>query len=91
MSQVGVRALKQNASAVVAEAAAGREVTITDRGRPVAQLVPIASGRLDALVAAGRARLPKRALSTLPPPSRRKAGRSGLSATLAEMREAERY
>lgn len=36
MSQVGVRALKQNASAVVADAAAGREITITDRGRPVA-------------------------------------------------------
>jgi len=91
MSQVGVRALKQNASAVVAEAAAGGEVTITDRGRPVAQLVPIASSRLDALVASGRARPAKRPLSTLPAPSRRKPGRSSLSATLAEMRAAERY
>lgn len=91
MSRVGVRALKQNASAVVAEAAAGGEVTITDRGRPVAQLVPIASGRLDELVAAGRARPAKRPLSTLPLPSRRKAGQPSLSATLAEMRDAERY
>ncbi|NOX31973.1 MAG: type II toxin-antitoxin system prevent-host-death family antitoxin, partial [Actinobacteria bacterium] len=33
-SEVGIRALKQNASAVVAEAAAGETVTITDRGRP---------------------------------------------------------
>lgn len=91
MGQVGVRALKQNASAVVAEAAAGKEITITDRGRPVAQLVPVASGRLDALVAAGRARPARRALSTLPPPARRKPGRSSLSASLAEMRDAERY
>jgi len=91
MSQVGVRALKQNASAVVAEAAAGGEVTITDRGRPVAQLVPIARGRLDALVAAGRARPPRRMLADLPAPARRKSGRASLSATLAEMREAERY
>jgi prevent-host-death family protein len=91
MSQVGVRALKQNASAVVAEAAAGGEVTITDRGRPVAQLIPIARGRLDAMVAAGRARPPRRALSELPAPARRKPGRSPLSATLAEMRDAERY
>jgi prevent-host-death family protein len=91
MSEVGVRALKQNASAVVAAAAAGREVTITDRGRPVAQLVPIASGRLDALVAAGRARPAKRSLSTLPAPSRRRAGRPALSVALAEMRDAERY
>lgn len=91
MGQVGVRALKQNASAVVAAAAAGDEVTITDRGRPVAQLVPIASGRLDALVAAGRARPAKRALSALPAPGRRKHGRSALSDTLADMRDAERY
>ena len=91
MSQVGIRALKQNASAVVAEAAAGGEVTITDRGRPVAQLVPITSGRLHELLAAGRARPAKRQLSTLPTPSRRKPGRVTLSATLAEMRDAERY
>ncbi|MFN2486319.1 MAG: type II toxin-antitoxin system Phd/YefM family antitoxin [Acidimicrobiia bacterium] len=37
MSVVGIRALKQNASAVVAEAASGELVTITDRGRPVAR------------------------------------------------------
>ena len=37
MSEVGIRALKQNASAVVAEAASGETVTITDRGRPVAR------------------------------------------------------
>jgi len=91
MSVVGVRALKQNASAVVAEAAAGGEVTITDRGRPVAQLVPIASGRLDALVAAGRARPPRRSISTLSAPARRKRDRVPLSETLAEMRDAERY
>lgn len=41
MSEVGIRALKQNASAVVAEAAAGETVTITDRGRPVAQTTAI--------------------------------------------------
>ena len=91
MSQVGVRALKQNASAVVAEAAAGAEVVITDRGRPVAQLVPIPAGRLDALVASGRARPAKRPLSKLPAPPRRKPGRGTLSSTLDEMRDAERY
>ena len=31
-TEVGIRALKQNASAVVAEAAAGETVIITDRG-----------------------------------------------------------
>lgn len=91
MSQVGVRALKQNASAVVAEAAAGAEVTITDRGRPVAQLVPLPASRLDELLASGRARPAKRSLASLRPPARRMGGRTALSSILAEQRSAERY
>lgn len=83
----GIRALKQNASAVVAEAAAGETVVITDRGRPVAQLTAIPTSRLSALVAAGRARPAKRRLSDLPAPA---AGPS-LSAELAAMRDDERF
>lgn len=49
-----MRALKRNASDVVAWAAAGEVVAITDRGRPVAQLVPLPSTRLASLTAAGR-------------------------------------
>ncbi len=56
MGKVGIRALKQNASAVVAEAVSGDLVIITDRGRPVAQLVPMATTRVDILLAADRAR-----------------------------------
>jgi prevent-host-death family protein len=88
MSTVGVRALKQNASAVVAEAAAGEVITITDRGRPVAQLVPLPAGRLAQLVAAGRARPPRRSIRDLPRPL---AAPVSLSAALAESRDAERY
>lgn len=91
MVTVGIRALKQNASAVVANAAAGEIVTITDRGRPVAQLIPLASDRLGALVAAGRARPAKRSLRDLGAPPRRKPHQPPLSQTLAEMRDAERY
>jgi prevent-host-death family protein len=90
MKTVGVRALKQNASAVVAEAAAGEVVTITDRGRPVAQLVPLPSSRLEALVTAGRVRPAKRSLRDLDEPPRRRRGRAPLSATLAGMRDDER-
>lgn len=46
MAEVGIRALKQNASAVVSEAAGGETVTITDRGRPVAQTTAIPVSRL---------------------------------------------
>ena len=53
MGSVGIRELKQNASKVVARAAAGETVTITERGRPVAQLTPLPTSRLDELIAAG--------------------------------------
>ncbi len=87
MAEVGIRALKQNASAVVAEAAAGETVTITDRGRPVAQMTAIPSSRLESLIAAGRARRARHDLNELPAPE---TG-PNLSAALAEMRDAERH
>lgn len=91
MTEVGIRALKQNASAVVAEAASGDLITITDRGRPVALLVPIASSQVDALIAADRARPARRRLSDLPAPARRRRGQVPLSEELERMRQAERY
>jgi len=91
MPKVGIRALKQNASAVVAEVASGDLVTITDRGRPVALLVPMASSRVDALVSADRARPALRRLRDLPAPSRRRRGQAPLSGELEGMRQAERY
>lgn len=87
MTEVGIRALKQNASAVVADAAGGKTVTITDRGRPVAQLTAIPSSPLQRLLDSGRARAPRRSLVDLPVPE---AG-PNLSEELAGMREAERY
>lgn len=91
MKTVGVRALKQNASAVVADASAGEVVTITDRGRAVAQLIPLPIGHVEALVAARQARPPKRSLTELGDPPRRKRGQRALSVVLAEMRDEERF
>ncbi|MEM9656225.1 MAG: type II toxin-antitoxin system prevent-host-death family antitoxin [Actinomycetota bacterium] len=87
MTEVGIRALKQNASAVVAEAVAGETVTITDRGRPVAQLTAIPASRLEALVEAGRARPARRVLADLPAPE----SGSDVSGVLATLRGDERY
>jgi prevent-host-death family protein len=86
-SEVGIRALKQNASAVVAAAAAGEVITITEHGRPVAQLVPLPTKILEGLVAAGRARAATRSIRDLPRPKKA----SPLSPALKEMRESERY
>jgi len=91
MVKVGIRALKQNASAVVAEVASGDLVTITDRGRPVALLVPIAASRVDALISADRARPAIRRLRELPPPARRRRGQATVSEELQGMRQPERY
>jgi prevent-host-death family protein len=87
MSKVGIRALKQNASAVVAQAATGETITITDRGRAVAQLTPIPSSRLEELIAAGHARRPRRDIATLQAP---KPG-PNLTEDLIAIRNTERY
>lgn len=87
MAEVGIRALKQNASAVVAEAAAGGTVIITDRGRPVAQMTPIPTSRLRELIETGRARPARRRIEELPPSE----PGPGLTAALLAMRDEERY
>lgn len=87
MDTVGIRELKQNASAVVAEAVGGATITITDRGRPVARLTAIAKTPLQRLLDNGRARPPLRDLLRLPVPAKGPA----LSEELARMRGAERY
>ena len=91
MAEVGIRALKQNASAVVKRVAAGEPATITDRGRPVARMVPLETSRIEALIASGLARPALRSLTELPPPVRPRRGGPGPSEVLEEMREAQRY
>lgn len=87
MSEVGIRSLKQNASAVVADVAGGETVTITDRGRPVAQMIPFPSSPLDQMVSSGRVRPPRRDPLDVPDPE----PGPGLSAALAVQRDTERY
>lgn len=90
MSEVGIRALKQNASAVVARAAAGEVITVTDRGRPVAQLSPLPRPVIDRLVESGRARPPKRPLDALPEPASVRDDMQ-LSQAVLDARGGERY
>jgi prevent-host-death family protein len=87
MPEVGIRALKQNASAVVAQAAAGQTITITDRGRPVARMTAIPASQLERLLAAGQARLARHDVNSLPAPE----PGPDLSAELSAMRDDSRY
>jgi prevent-host-death family protein len=69
-TEVGIRELRDHLSAYVARAQAGSEVTVTDRGRPVARLVPHdRADRLQELVDRGLVRppiKPKRKASEIP-------------------------
>jgi prevent-host-death family protein len=88
-NRVGLRGLQQNASEIVHRAASGESVLITDRGRPVARLVPLTQGNLAGLIAAGQARPARMRLRDLPPPLPAKGPRT-LSSILAEQRADER-
>ena len=74
MRTAGVREARQNLSALLDEVRKGREIVITERGRPVAKLVPVsrAPGKGVPNLAAFRRRMP-----VLDPP---------LSTTVAEER-----
>jgi len=92
MMRVGIRELRQDASTWVRRAAAGETIEVTDRGRPVAQLGPIASPPrgLAALEAAGLLRKGRGRLSDLPPLPM-KPGSRPLSEILQEMRDEEEW
>lgn len=51
--QVGIRALKQNASEVLEMVKQGNRVIVTDRGNPVAQITPYQKSKFDEMVDAG--------------------------------------
>lgn len=91
MSSIGIRALKQNASEVVRQAAAGDVITITDRGTPVARLVPLRTSRLDEMRNAGLVQRASKAAADLSFPTVEITDAPALSDTLRTMRDDERY
>jgi prevent-host-death family protein len=91
MDRVGVRDLRQNASRWLRRVAAGESFEVTDRGRPVALLLPVPSGEgLDALVAAGRARPGTGRLADLGPALPLRPGAPRPSDVLEQLRADER-
>lgn len=54
MERIGVRELRQHASRYLARVATGETIEVTDRGRPVALLVPTHEDRWQHLVASGQ-------------------------------------
>lgn len=92
MERIGVRELNQNTSQVLARVSGGETVEITDRGRPIARLVPVSGDRsmLADLVAAGRAVAPTGG-GPVPLPPNLGDEDVDVAAGLAGMRDEERW
>ncbi len=91
MDEIGIRELRQNASKYLRRVAGGETLVITDRGRPVARLVPIQpTGGRDALIRSGRLRPAEEPLDDMGPPLPPRPGVPLPSKVLREMRRDER-
>ena len=54
METIGVRELRQHASRYLARVAHGESLEVTDRGRPIARLVPITTDGWADMIASGK-------------------------------------
>ncbi|MFG1954165.1 type II toxin-antitoxin system Phd/YefM family antitoxin [Micromonospora sp. NPDC048830] len=92
MEQIAVRELNQHTSRVLARVRAGETVEVTDRGEPIARLVPVLAGDalLGRLVAEGRATAPTSA-GPLPMPPVLGDPTVDVAAVLAASRDEERW
>ncbi|MGH7775752.1 MAG: type II toxin-antitoxin system Phd/YefM family antitoxin [Candidatus Dormibacterales bacterium] len=90
---VGIRELRQQASAVLRRVVAGEVIDVTAHGHPIARIVPLRPGVLDQLIAEGRVSEQSGdlldALTTLGLPAEPQ-GSMLPSAALAELRADER-
>jgi prevent-host-death family protein len=91
MEKIGLRQLQQNAAAAVRRVRRGERLEVTDRGRPVALLVPLGMGSvLDALDASGRLTRATGDLLDVGPPLPLPRGAEPPSRVLAGLRDRER-
>jgi len=85
---VGVRELKNRLSAHLDRVKRGEELMVTERGRPIARLIPVGADveRMTALVEAGIVRPPRGTARRLPVERVKLAGSSSLDADVADQR-----
>ena len=90
MGPVGIRELRQTAAQVVAKVAAGQVITITDRGRPVAQMSPLVSSSIERLRERGLITPATRTFEEYCASTKPTTG-PPLSPVLQQLRDEERY
>ena len=81
MSEVGIRELRDHLSRYLDKVQAGDDFVVTDRGRPIARVVPMNGERtIDRLIREGKVTPAKTRLRTLPIPLKAKGTVSDLVA-----------
>lgn len=91
MRAIGIRELRQQASRYLRDVERGETFEVTDRGRPVALLVPVPRrSEIERLAASGRLRRGSGDLLALGEPVAAAAGVPPASETLERLRDDER-
>jgi prevent-host-death family protein len=91
MMSVGIRELRQRASELLRQVERGESIEITDRGRPVAVLSPLALGSpYRQMLVEGEIARASRQTGELPEPLVLSPGQESASAVLARLRSDER-
>jgi prevent-host-death family protein len=90
MEQIPIRVLNQNTADVLRRVERGETVEITNRGKPIARIVPATRGELDDLIAAGRM-IPATITGPIPMPTHTAKPGSDAGALLSALRDEERW
>lgn len=89
MTTISHREMRNNSSEVLRRVERGEAFTITNRGEPVARLIPVQRNVLDELIAKGEVRMPTRSWADYEPPERRE-GTAASAEILADIRGYDR-
>ena len=90
MDQIPIRTLNQNTAEVLARVEHGETVEVTNRGRPIARIVPIVTDAISDLVAAGIV-IPATISGPIPMPTAPAEQGSEAGALLSDLRDQERW
>jgi prevent-host-death family protein len=90
VDQIPIRVLNQNTAEVLARVERGETVEVTNRGRPIARIVPVANDALADLVVAGTV-MPATVTGPVPMPITPAVQGSEAGALLSDLRDEERW
>lgn len=90
VEQVAIRTLNQHTTDVIARVERGQVVEITNRGRPVARIVPVTTDTMADLVGDGVA-LPPTVTGPIPMPTAAAEAGSEAGAVVSGLRDEERW